>query len=465
MTVTTRFAPSPTGLLHIGSARTALFNWLFAKHFGGNFLLRIEDTDQQRSTDEAVKTILNGLDWLGLNWDKEVIFQSQRKERHQQIAKELLSRGMAYHCYCSPEELLEMREVAKVKGGKLGYDRRCRDNINKNPGSTIKPALRFRAPINKDVCIQDKVQGEVNFPGDQFDDLILLRNDETPTYMLAVVVDDHDMEISHVIRGVDHLTNAARQTQIYEALGWEPPIFGHIPLIHGPDGSKLSKRHGSTAAEEYQDMGFLPEAMRNYLSRLGWAHGDDEIFSTKQAIKWFGLESVGRSPARFDIEKLRNLNGHYIQNDDKIDLLGIVINKLKSQYGSTLDETKINRVETLLPELRKRSKDINQLIESARFLVLVSPININKEAQKILDNGGRKYLNKLEPLLSSIEIWTIESLEKVIKEFAEKNEIKLIKIAQPIRAALTGKLVSPGIFELLIVLGRDESLKRISFIE
>ncbi len=465
MTVTTRFAPSPTGSLHIGSARTALFNWLFAKHFGGNFLLRIEDTDKQRSTDEAVKTILNGLDWLGLNWDKEVVFQSQRKERHQQIAKELLSRGMAYHCYCSPEELLEMRELAKVKGGKLGYDRRCRDNINKNPSSSINPALRFRAPINKDVCIQDEVQGEVNFPGNQFDDLILLRNDETPTYMLAVVVDDHDMEISHVIRGVDHLTNAARQTQIYEALGWEPPIFGHIPLIHGSDGSKLSKRHGSMAAEEYQDMGFLPEAMRNYLARLGWSHGDDEIFSTKQAIKWFGLESVGRSPARFDIEKLRNLNGHYIQNDNKIDLLRIIINKLKIKYGSTLDETNINRVKNLLPELRKRSKDINQLIENAEFLVLPSPININKEAQKILDNGGREYLNKLEPLLSSIQVWTTESLEKVIKEFAEKNEIKLIKIAQPIRAALTGKLVSPGIFELLIVLGRDESLKRISLIE
>ena len=460
MTVVTRFAPSPTGMLHIGGARTALFNWLFSRHHGGQFLLRVEDTDRERSTDEAVEAIFEGMKWLGLNWDQDPVFQSKSKARHQEIAAQLLADGKAYQCYASPEELTEMRETAKANGKPVRYDGRWRDRDPSEAPADIKPVIRFKAPNQGETVIDDQVQGQVTFESSQLDDMILVRSDGTPTYMLAVVVDDHDMGITHIIRGVDHLTNAARQAQVFMALGWDVPVFAHIPLIHGPDGAKLSKRHGALAAQAYRDQGFLPEAMRNYLARLGWSHGDDEIFTTDQMIEWFGLNAVGKSPARFDMDKLRSLNGTYIQQASDDRLIELITPGLNT--GNPVSDDQLARIKSLMPELKKRAKDIPELAENAHFLVTNRPIEMIPKAAKLLKGDAPALLQELLNPLKSLEYWSAEALENCIKQFAESKDLKLGTIAQPLRAALTGSNASPGIFDVLAVLGRDESLGRIA---
>jgi glutamyl-tRNA synthetase len=459
MTVVTRFAPSPTGMLHIGGARTALFNWLFSRHHGGQFLLRVEDTDRERSTDDAVEAIFEGLRWLGLDWDQDPVFQSRNQARHQDVAAQLLAEGKAYHCYASPEELSEMREAAIAAGNPMLHDGRWRDRDPSKAPDGVKPVIRFRAPDQGETVIDDQVQGNVTFDASQLDDMILVRSNGTPTYMLAVVVDDHDMKITHVIRGVDHLTNAARQAQLFMALGWDVPVFAHIPLIHGPDGAKLSKRHGALAAQAYRDQGFLPEAMRNYLARLGWAHGDDEIFATDQMIEWFGLDAVGKSPARFDMDKLRSLNGTYIQQATDARLIALILPALGGD--SEISAAKLARVTALMPELKKRAKDTPELTEKAKFLVMDRPIEMVPKAAKLLKEDAPALLEKILNQLKTLENWSSETLENCVKEFAETENLKLRSIAQPLRAALTGSNASPGIFDVLAVLGREESLGRI----
>lgn len=460
MTVVTRFAPSPTGFLHIGGARTALFNWLLARHSGGQFRLRIEDTDRARSTPEAVEAIFAGLRWLELDWDGDIVYQSANAARHRDLAEALLAQGRAFHCYCTTAELAAKRDAAKAEGGALRYDGRCRDRADVPAG--IDPVVRFRSPDGDDVVIDDQVQGEVRIPAAQLDDLVLLRSDGTPTYMLAVVADDHDMGVTHVVRGVDHLTNAARQLQLYEALGWTPPVLAHIPLIHGPDGAKLSKRHGAMAAAEYRDMGFLPAAMRNYLARLGWSHGDDEVFSTAQAVEWFSLGAVGRSPARFDFDKLRSLNGTYIQQSRDDDLFAAIAPGLAAAAGRPLTAEHQARVTDLLPELKKRAKDLQELTESAGFLVAKRPLEPDSRAAGILDADARALLARLAARLGELTDWQGESVELAVRSFAESEGLALGKIAQPLRAALTGQAVSPGIFEVLQVLGAEEALGRLA---
>jgi len=459
MTVVTRFAPSPTGMLHIGGARTALFNWLFSRHHGGQFLLRVEDTDRERSTDDAVEAIFEGLRWLGLDWDQDPVFQSRNQARHQDVAAQLLAEGKAYHCYASPEELSEMREAAIATGKPMLHDGRWRDRDPSKAPDGVKPVIRFRAPDQGETVIDDQVQGNVTFDASQLDDMILVRSNGTATYMLAVVVDDHDMGITHVIRGVDHLTNAARQAQLFMALGWDVPVFAHIPLIHGPDGAKLSKRHGALAAQAYRDQGFLPEAMRNYLARLGWAHGDDEIFATDQMIEWFGLDAVGKSPARFDMDKLRSLNGTYIQQATDARLIALILPALGG--NSEISAAKLARVTALMPELKKRAKDTPELTEKAKFLVMDRPIEMVPKAAKLLKEDAPALLGKILSQLKTLENWSAEALEDCVKEFAETENLKLRSIAQPLRAALTGSNASPGIFDVLAVLGREESLGRI----
>ena len=460
--IVTRFAPSPTGFLHIGGARTALFNWLFARHHGGKFLLRIEDTDRARSTPEAIEAILEGLDWLGLQPDEEPVYQFARAERHAAVARELLEKGLAYRCYCTPEELAAMREAARAEGRRVGYDGRWRDRAPEEAPEGIPPVIRFKAPREGETVIEDRVQGTVTFRNDQLDDMVLLRADGTPTYMLSVVVDDHDMGITHVIRGDDHLVNAARQTQLYRALGWEPPVFAHIPLIHGPDGAKLSKRHGALGVEAYRDMGYLPEAMRNYLLRLGWGHGDDEIITTEQAIEWFDLDGVGRSPARFDFAKLDSLNAHYLRNTSDEELLALAQPKLEEAAQSPLSETQKKAFLLLAPGLKPRAKKLTDVIENALFLVEERPLALDPKARKLLSDDARRMLARLHGRLAAIGEWDAPSLETAIRTFAEDEGLKLGKIAQPLRAALTGRAVSPGIYDVLVALGRDESLARLA---
>ncbi len=462
MDVVTRFAPSPTGFLHIGGTRTALFNWLFSRHHGGRFLLRIEDTDRKRSTPEAITAILDGLTWMGLEWDDEPVYQSARAERHGAVARELLDAGMAYHCYCTPEELSEMRETARSEGRPARYDGRWRDRDPGQAPPDIPPVVRFRAPRDGETVIGDLVQGEVRIANDQLDDMILLRSDGTPTYMLSVVVDDHDMGISHVIRGADHLTNAARQTQLYKRLDWQVPDFAHIPLIHGADGAKLSKRHGALGIEAYRDMGFLPEAMANYLLRLGWAHGDDEIISAEQAIEWFGLDHVGRSPARFDAAKLEHLNHHYLRQAGPGRLIQLVEERLAGADPSTsLGEIARCRLELALPHLIDRSKTVLELIENAEFCIFERPLKLDSKAAKLLDDEVHPLLRDVALALGAVDAWNEEALEGALRAVADDADVKFGKIAQPLRAALTGRAVSPGIFDVLAILGRDESLARI----
>ncbi|GLQ07212.1 glutamate--tRNA ligase [Sneathiella chinensis] len=461
MTVVTRFAPSPTGFLHIGGARTALFNWLYARHNGGKFLLRIEDTDRERSTDEAIQAILDGMKWMGLDWDGDPVYQFSRRDRHVEVANQLLADGNAYYCYASKEELAEMREKAREEGRPPGYDGRWRDRDPSEVPEGVSPVVRFKSPNEGSTVIQDAVQGNVTIANAQLDDLILLRADGTPTYMLSVIVDDHDMGVTDIIRGDDHLTNAARQLQLYHALGWDAPRMAHIPLIHGPDGAKLSKRHGALGIEAYRDMGYLPEAMRNYLLRLGWSHGNDEIISTEQAIEWFNLENIGKSAARFDFDKLENLNGHYIREGDNAYLASLVRPVLAQKTGENVTDEQISLIEKAMNGLKERAKSVISLAESSLFLIAKRPLALDSKAEKLLDADAAAILSRVADALEGLSGWEKEMLEATVRECAESEGLKLGKIAQPLRAALTGTTVSPGIFDVLEVLGRDEAIGRI----
>jgi glutamyl-tRNA synthetase len=466
MTVVTRFAPSPTGFLHIGGARTALFNWLYARGRGGKMLLRIEDTDRERSTAAAIDAILDGLTWLGIQWDGEAVFQFARAARHREVAEQMLASGHAYRCYASPEELTQMREAARREGRARLYDGRWRD---RDPGEAppgVKPAIRLKAPLAGETVIEDQVQGRVVWQNENLDDLVLLRSDGTPTYMLAVVVDDHDMGVTHIIRGDDHLTNAARQKQIYDALGWPVPAMAHIPLIHGPDGAKLSKRHGALGVDAYRAMGYLPAALRNYLVRLGWSHGDQEIFSTQDMIAAFDLTQIGRSPARFDFAKLESLNGHYIRQSTDADLLAAIEALLPHIAEGPARAAKLTprlRQQWLeaMPSLKERAKTLLDLVDGAHFLFTPRPIPLDDKAKALLSPEARTLLADVGRDFAGIEPWTAAATEQVVRNFAERKGLKLGAIAQPLRAALTGRTTSPGIFEVLAVLGKDDSLGRI----
>jgi glutamyl-tRNA synthetase len=461
MSVVVRFAPSPTGFLHIGGARTALFNWLFARHHGGKFLLRIEDTDRVRSTPEAVAAIIDGLEWLGLSWDGDIVHQFTRASRHAEIARLLLAAGRAYYCYCTPAELEAMRERARAEKRSVRYDGTWRDRDPSEAPPGVPPAIRLKAPQQGSTTIRDRVQGEVTIANSELDDLIILRADGTPTYNLSVVVDDHDMAITHVIRGDDHLNNAFRQKQIYDALDWPVPEFAHVPLIHGPDGAKLSKRHGALGIDAYREMGYLPETLRNYLLRLGWSHGDDEIISTEEAVAWFDLDAVGRAPARFDFAKLDNLNGHYIRAADDRRLAALVGERLEKTLGHPFSETEHGRLLEAMPELKLRPKTLVELAANARFLVAARPLQPDDKAARLLTPEARCILAELLEPLKDVE-WRSETLEEKIRSFADERGVKLGSIAQPLRAALTGSAASPGIFMVMEVLGRQESLGRIA---
>jgi glutamyl-tRNA synthetase len=454
-----RFAPSPTGMLHIGGARTALFNWLYARHTGGAFLLRIEDTDRERSTPQAVEAILNGMRWMGLNWDGEVIYQYARAARHREVAEKLLAEGKAYRCYATAEELTAMREEQKAAGKPMRYDGRWRDRAP-GPEHASKPyVVRLKARQTGETIVHDVVLGDVRFENAQLDDMVLLRSDGNPTYMLAVVVDDADMGVTHVIRGADHLNNAARQLQLIEAMGTAVPVYGHLPLINGPDGAKLSKRHGALSVEAYRDMGYLPETMRNYLLRLGWSHGDDEIISTEQAIQWFNFESIGKSAARMDYKKLDNLNGHYIRETPDAVLVA-EITAFLAREPRILSMTARSRLETTMPVLKERAKTLVELIQGAEFLFTDGPRTLDEAAAKLLTPESRAALAAVLPALEATG-WTGAELEAAARAFADQNGVKLGQVAQPLRAALTGKASSPPLFEMLALLGREESLIRL----
>lgn len=463
--VITRFAPSPTGFLHIGGGRTALFNWAYARNTGGKMLLRIEDTDRERSTPEAVEAIVDGLTWLGLDWEGEAVSQFARASRHREVAEILLARGLAYRCYCTPQELQAMREKAEAEKRPVRYDGTWRDRDPATAPSDVKPVIRFKAPQQGETVVEDHAQGRVVFQNKELDDLIILRSDANPTYNLSVVVDDHDMGVTHIVRGVDHLTNAARQTQIYKAMGWHVPDMTHVPLIHGPDGAKLSKRHGALGVEAYRAMGYLPQAMRNYLARLGWSHGDDEIFSTEQMISWFGLDGIGKSPSRFDFAKLENLNGHYMRHTADGELLDAFMAFLPYVAGgpdmlARIDGPMRAKLLRAMPGLKERAKTLVDLMKSAQFLFAERPLALDDKARQIMADGGVAALQGLLPVLTAAA-WNVPSLEDAVKSHAETSGTKLGKLAQPLRAVLTGTNTSPGIFDVLDVLGREESLKRI----
>ena len=464
--VITRFAPSPTGYLHIGGARTALFNWAYSRRAGGTMLLRIEDTDRERSTAAAITAILDGLTWLGLDWAGEPVSQFGRAHRHREVAEQLLAQGKAYRCFCTPQELDAMRARAEAEKRPIRYDGTWRDRDPATAPVAVKPVIRFRSPNDGETIVDDKVQGRVVIPNKDLDDLIILRSDGNPTYSLSVVVDDHDMGVTHIIRGVDHLTNAARQTQIYQAMGWRVPEMSHIPLIHGPDGAKLSKRHGALGVEAYRAMGYLPEAMRNYLARLGWSHGDEEIFSTEQLVEWFDLEHVGKSPARFDFAKLENLNGHYMRHTPDASLLAQFLDFLPHAEGgkamlALIDEAMKAKLLKAMPGLKERAKTLVELMNGARFLFAKRPLPMDDKARQIMADGGKDVLRDVIPILEAETGWRGTFLEAAVKAHAESQGLKLGKLAQPLRAALTGTTVSPGIFDVLEVLGREESLGRL----
>lgn len=458
--VVTRFAPSPTGYLHIGGARTALFNWLFARHHGGRTLLRIEDTDQKRSTQDAIDKIIDGLAWLGLDYDGPPVFQSDRAERHVEVARMLLEAGHAYRCYATAEELEAMRADQRAARQPLRYDRRWRDRAPGDAPAGASYTVRIKMPLDGETVIEDAVQGTVTVANSELDDFVLLRADGTPTYMLAVVVDDHDMGVTHVIRGDDHLNNAFRQLPLIRAMntiegGWPDPVYAHIPLIHGADGAKLSKRHGAVGVEAYRDEeGVLPEALVNYLLRLGWGHGDREEMSREEAIALFDLDGVGKSPSRFDAKKLAHLNGHYIREADDRRLAGLIAPNL----GENVDEGLLVKA---MPVLKVRAKNVNELADNARFLFVQRPLALTAQAETLLDAEGRERLRGLSELLHAQNDWTIEALEATTKAYAERLGLGLGKLAQPLRAALTGTTTSPGIFDVLVLLGKDEALARI----
>ena len=453
--VVTRFAPSPTGFLHIGGARTALFNWLYARHHGGKALLRIEDTDTKRSTPEAIDAILDGLAWLGLEWDEDVVFQSERGARHVEIAEQLLATGHAYKCYATTEEMEEMRAAQRAAKQPLRYDGRWRDRDPSHAPLGAPYVIRLKTPDEGETTIEDRVQGKVTVRNAEIDDYVLLRADGTPTYMLAVVVDDHDMGVTHVIRGDDHLNNAFRQLPIYRAMEWPEPVYAHIPLIHGSDGAKLSKRHGALGAETYRDeFGILPEALFNYLLRLGWGHGDREEIDRDEAIALFDLDGVGKSPSRFDLKKLQNLNGHYIREADDARLASLVAQRI----GADADEALLAQA---MPVLKTRARDLDELAEGAAFLFKTRPLAMTEKAQALLEGDARAILGQIAARLRAENNWTIEALEATTKSFAEELGLGLGKLAQPMRAALTGTTTSPGIFDVLVLLGREEALARL----
>lgn len=450
--VVTRFAPSPTGYLHIGGARTALFNWLYARHTGGQFLLRIEDTDRARSTQGAIDAILDGMRWLGLDWDGEEVYQFARAARHAEVAHQLLADGHAYRCYATPEELSTLREQQRAAKQPMRYDGRWRDRTDRPNDAPY--VIRLKAPREGAVTIEDRVQGAVTVQNAELDDFVLLRSDGTPTYMLSVVVDDHDIGVTHVIRGDDHLNNAFRQLALIHAMQWKEPVYAHVPLIHGQDGAKLSKRHGALGVEEYRDaMGILPEALNNYLLRLGWGHGDDEIISREQAIQWFDIDAVGRSPARFDIKKLENINGHYLREADDARLAVLIAPKLP---GGNLD-----LLTRAMPVLKVRAKSVNELVAGAEFLFDTRPLTMEEAAAKLLTPESMSLLADARGALATIQDWTAEAVEAAVRGVADQHGIGLGKVAQPLRAALTGRSTSPGIFDVLVLLGRDESLGRL----
>jgi glutamyl-tRNA synthetase len=458
--VVTRFAPSPTGFLHIGGARTALFNWLYARHHGGKALLRIEDTDKKRSTQEAIDAILDGLDWMGLDYDEAPTFQSQRADRHAEVANQLLAAGHAYKCFATSEELEAMRAEQRANKQPMRYDGRWRDRDASEAPEGAPFVVRLKTPLEGEVTIEDQVQGKVSVRNEELDDYIILRADGTPTYMLAVVVDDHDMGVTHVIRGDDHLNNAFRQLPIYRAMdeiegGWPDPVYAHIPLIHGSDGAKLSKRHGALGVEAYRDeMGILSEALFNYLLRLGWGHGDREEITRAEAIELFDLSGVGKSPSRFDLKKLENLNGHYIREADDAELAPLVA----ARIGGDAD---VALLASAMPVLKTRARNLMELADGAAFLFAKRPLEMTEKAAALLDDEGRKRLSAISAALAKENDWTIEALEATTKSLAEELELGLGKLAQPMRAALTGTTTSPGIFDVLVLLGREESLARI----
>jgi glutamyl-tRNA synthetase len=458
MTVIVRFPPSPTGFLHIGNARTALFNWLFAKHHGGKFLLRIEDTDRARSTEPAIQAIFDGLTWLGLGWDGDVVYQFSRAEHHAALARKLIDQGRAYYCYASPEELDAMRAEQAANNLPQRYDGRWRDRDPAEAPPGVKPVLRLKAPTEGVTTVTDLVLGEVTIPNSQMDDMVLLRADGTPTYMLAVVIDDHDCGVTHVIRGADHHTNTFRQVQIYKAFDWDIPIFAHLPMITGPDGAKFSKRHGAPGVGDYREMGYLPEALCNYLLRLGWGHGDDEIISREQAIAWFDTDGIGKSPARFDFAKLDNLNAHYIREADDERLLGEVATRLHDKIGRDLSDIETDRLRQGMPALKARAKTLVELAGSAEFFI--QPATPDEKTRALLASG-KDILQALTAELKTVEPFTHDAIEVACRALAEAQGLKLGAVAQPLRAALTGSTVSPPIFEVAAILGLDESLKRI----
>nr|WP_321525486.1 glutamate--tRNA ligase [uncultured Cohaesibacter sp.] len=464
--VVTRFAPSPTGFLHIGGARTALFNWLYAKANGGKMLLRIEDTDRERSTEAAIDAIIAGMEWMGLSYDGDPISQYSRVERHREVVEQMLEKGMAYRCYCSPEELTEMREKARAEKRPPRYDGTWRDRDPSEAPEGVAPAIRLKAPQEGITVIEDQVQGTVKFPNKDLDDMIIMRSDGNPTYNLAVVVDDHDMGVTHIMRGDDHLTNAARQTLVYQAMGWDVPVMAHIPLIHGPDGAKLSKRHGALGVEAYRDMGYLPVAMRNYLVRLGWAHGDDEVMTTEQMVEWFGFEGMNKAASRFDFKKLENLNGIHMRHADDADLyaqLTALLPHLEDGQAmlDKIDDAKEAQIMLAMPSVKERAKTLLELKDGLAFLFDTRPLVMEEKAAKQLTDESRAMLKELLPRLESLGEWTLESTDAEVRAFAEEKDLKLGKVAQPLRAAMTGRATSPGIFDVLIILGKDESIARL----
>jgi len=466
--IITRFAPSPTGFLHIGGARTALFNWLYSGHTGGKMLLRIEDTDRERSTEAATAAILDGLNWLGLTWEGEAISQFERAPRHREVAEELVRLGKAYYCFATPEDLTEMREKARAEGRPPRYDGRWRDRDPSEAPAGAKGAIRVKAPQDGETVVNDAVQGEVRFPNKDLDDFIILRSDGNPTYMHAVVVDDHDMGVTHIIRGDDHLTNAARQTVIYRAMDWDVPQMAHIPLIHGADGAKLSKRHGALGVEAYRAMGYLPEALLNYLARLGWSHGDDEVMSIDQMVEWFDITDVNKGAARFDFAKLEALNGIHMRKMDDSRLTGILVDTLPYlENGAALAEklTPSRRAQLLaaMPGLKERAKTLLELADSAAFLFAERPLTLDEKAAGLVAGSATDILRGAADALRAVNTdWSAATAEAAIRAYAEENGLKLGAVAQPLRAALTGRSTSPGVFDVLAVLGRDESLARIA---
>jgi glutamyl-tRNA synthetase len=447
----TRFAPSPTGFLHIGGARTAQFNWLYARHHGGTFLLRIEDTDRARSTDAAIEAILDGMRWLGLDWDGPEVYQFSRAARHAEVANALLATGHAYRCYATPEELTEMREAQRAAKQPMRYDGRWRDRTDT---PDLPFVIRLKAPQTGEVTIDDRVQGPVTVQNAELDDFVLLRSDGTPTYMLSVVVDDHDTGVTHVIRGDDHLNNAFRQLALIRAMEWPEPTYAHVPLIHGADGAKLSKRHGALGVEAYRDeLGILPEALNNYLLRLGWGHGDDEIITREQAIEWFDIDAVGRAPSRFDTKKLDNINGHYLREADDARLSGIVAPMIGTDDIALLTQA--------MPVLKTRAKSTLDLADGAKFLFGVRPLPLDEPAAALLSSDGIALTAKVRNAVADVSEWSVTALEEAVRQVAEDAGLGLGKVAQPLRAALTGRTTSPGIFDVLALLGRDEALGRL----